>query len=417
MQFQISAAMLRVAVLSGVLLSACVGTTPLDPVPTLTPAATDATVVAPAPTRALPPLPTDTPAQSANTIAATGTASSTLTRTIALPIVSSGAEPTPSTAATNADETPQATTEPLPRISLNTQGINVADYSNMALPRDLGFGWVQVFNPPEYPIDGFKILYRVPLGDAISGSLEAVGVWADALEALARDRQGVINAYSIGNEVNLSREWAGGQPDPLAYTRLLAIAYARIKQADPGALVISAGIAPTGGDGDGFVDDLRYARAMFDAGALDVLDAYGFHPYGFAYEPERDPADPQAKGLLFRRAEAHRKLMAEFGAADKQIWATEFGWLIDPAEEGSTCQLQGMDWQRVSRNNQAKYVIRAYDYAAQNWPWMGPMFLWNLDFSRSPLYPDPCEQMKWFSLLDAAGNPRPLVNTLRDARR
>lgn len=386
------------------LLSACVGSTPPGPAPAPTNTTAAPTPVEPTNTAQ----PTATPVSVASaTPESSATPTRTLTRTVALPIVSGGAEPT----ATTQSE------PPLPRIALGDHGINVADYTDMALPRDLGFGWVQVFNPPEFPIDGFKILYRVPLGNAINGKAEDIGAWADALESLARDRQGVINAYSIGNEVNLSREWGGGQPDPWAYTQLLAIAYARIKQADPDALVISSGIAPTGGDGDGFVDDLKYARAMFESGALDVLDAYGFHPYGFAYEPERDPSDPQAKGLLFRRAEAHRKLMEEFGAADKQMWATEFGWLIDPQEEGSACTLQGMDWQRVSRQRQASYVIRAYDYAAQNWAWMGPMFLWNLDFSRSPLYPDPCEQMKWFSLLDAAGNQRPIAQALRDSRR
>jgi hypothetical protein len=147
------------------------------------------------------------------------------------------------------------------------------------------------------------------------------------------------------------------------------------------------------------------------------MDGYGFHPYGFAYEPERDPNDATAKGLLFRRAEAHRKLMQEFGASDKQMWATEFGWIIDAKEEGSACTFGGLDWQRVSRETQAAYVVRAYDYAQRNWTWMGPMFLWNYDFSRSSLYPDPCEQMKWFSILDASGNERPLAQALRVAAR
>ncbi len=311
---------------------------------------------------------------------------------------------------------PGSVDEPLPKISLKEQGINAADYGNLALPRELGFGWVQVFNPPEYPIDGFRILYRVPLNRAVSGQQADIDAWADALETLVRTRRGVINAYSIGNEVNLSREWGGAQPDPLRYTELLAIAYARIKSADPDALVVSAGIAPTGGDGDGFADDLRYARAMFEAGALDVMDAYGFHPYGFAYPPELSPDDAQAKGLLFRRAEAHRKLLEEFGAGDKKMWATEFGWLIDSSEEGVNCDFGSLNWQRVSRKQQASYVVRAYDYAAKNWPWMGPMFLWNADFSRSPLYADRCEQMKWFSLVDEQGVERPIVQALRSAR-
>lgn len=312
---------------------------------------------------------------------------------------------------------PTETPYPLPKISLAQHGINVVDYGNANLEalQPFRFGWIQVFNPPEYPIPNYKVLYRVPLGAAVSGDPAAVNAWADQLESLARERRGVIHAYSIGNEVNLSREWGGGQPNPLAYARLLAIAYARIKTADPDALVISAGIAPTGGDGNGAVDDLSYARALFEVGLADFIDGYGFHPYGFAYEPEHDPDDPQARGLLFRRAEAHRRLMEEFGAGDKQMWATEFGWLIDPREEGMTCSWPELNWQRVSRRQQAEYVVRAFDFAQKNWPWMGPMFLWNYDFSRAPQHADPCEQMKFFSMLDLRGNERPLMQVLRMA--
>ncbi len=339
---------------------------------------------------------------------------------ILLPNVSAGAgdaTPVPATLPPLLRAPVTGTPEPLPRLNLSAHGINVADYADANLKRiaDLKFGWIQVFNAPEYPIHGYKILYRVPLGAAISGQQADIDAFGEQLENLARERAGVINAYSIGNEVNLAREWGGQQPDPALYTRLLAVAYARIKTGDPDALVISSGIAPTGGDSAGAVDDLAYARAMFEAGALDVMDAYSFHAYGFVYEPERDPADAQTRGLLFRRAEAHRKLMEEFGGANKPMWATEFGWIIDASEEGASCAFEGLDWQRVSRDKQAAYVVRAYDYAGKNWPWMGPMFLWNYDFSRSPLYPEACEQMKWFSLLDAQGNERPVLSALRTA--
>jgi polysaccharide biosynthesis protein PslG len=293
------------------------------------------------------------------------------------------------------------------------RGINVADSTHVELLNELKFHWIEVFLPPDYPVPPFKILYRVPLENAVSGRLEDVNAWADKLERTARERRGLIQAYAIGNEVNLSREWSGGQPDPLLYTRLLTIAFARIKSGDPGAVVVSAGLAPTGGDGPGHMDDLTYARRMFEAGAANAFDAYGFHPYGFAYPPEQDPNTAQVPGLAFRRAEAHRALMEQFGAGQKQLWATEFGWLINPQEEGVSCAWPDLDWQRVSRAQQADYVKRAFAYAQTNWPWMGAMFLWNYDFSRSPLYPDPCEQMKWFSIVDPSGQPRPVVDALR----
>ncbi len=341
----------------------------------------------------------------------------------ALLLVACTAEPSPTPSPPPATPSPAPIPATLPALddtgwlSLAGEGVNVANYdaNNLQPLRALGFGWIQVFNPPEFPVEGFRVLYRVPLHDAASGEPAAINRWADQLESLARERRGVIHAYAIGNEVNLSREWGGQQPDPEAYAKLLAIAYARIKTADPTALVISAGIAPTGGNSDGAMDDLSYARTLFELGAADYMDAYGFHPYGFAYEPERDPSSPETGGLVFRRAELHRTLMESFGIADKLMWATEFGWLVDPAEEGLACTLPGLDWQRVSRAQQAEYVLRAFRFARQFWPWMGPMFLWNYDFSRSPLYPDPCEQMKFYSMLDNSGNERPLLAALRRA--
>lgn len=297
---------------------------------------------------------------------------------------------------------------------LNSErGVNVADWTHVDLLKDLKFQWIEVFLPPDYPIPPFKVLYRVPLGNAVSGRFEDINQWADGLERLARSHRSLIQAYAIGNEVNLSREWAGQQPEPLLYTRLLAIGYARIKTGDPSAIVISAGLAPTGGDGAGHGDDLLYAHTMFQAGASGLFDAYGFHPYGYAYPPEQDPNAANIGGLAFRRAEAHRALMEQYGAANKQMWATEFGWLMNPSEEGVTCAWPDLDWQRVSKAQQADYVKRALNYAKTNWPWMGAMFLWNYDFSRSSLYPDACEQMKWFSMIDSDGNNRPVVDALR----
>ncbi len=308
---------------------------------------------------------------------------------------------------------PTATPVPTPVPRKPGWGINVAEWKDLRIPYELGFDWIEVFLPPEYPIPPYKILYRVDLGKAVTGRQEEIDQFARVVEGVAYKSRGVIQAYQIGNEVNLSREWGGGQPDPVLYTRLLQIAHDKIKAVDPNAIVVSAGLAPTGGDGAGHADDLSYARQMLDAGAGNYFDVYGFHPYGFAYPPEQDPNDPNVNGLAFRRAEAHRALMEQYGLAGKQMWATEFGWLVDPQQEGGSCDWPDMNWQKVSLAQQADYARRAYDYAKANWPWMGVMFLWNYDFSRSPLYPNGCEQMKWFSILDPYGNPRPIVEALR----
>jgi hypothetical protein len=66
---------------------------------------------------------------------------------------------------------------------------------------------------------------------------------------------------------------------------------------------------------------------MYSAGAKGNFDILGSHPYGFAYPPEYDPG--AASGLAFRRAEQQYGVMVANGDGAKQVWATEFGWLLD----------------------------------------------------------------------------------------
>jgi hypothetical protein len=68
----------------------------------------------------------------------------------------------------------------------------------------------------------------------------------DFLHALASRYRGRIRAYEVWNEPNLAREWGGRPPNAAQYVSLLREAYRRIKQADQSAMVISAGMSPTG---------------------------------------------------------------------------------------------------------------------------------------------------------------------------
>ena len=60
------------------------------------------------------------------------------------------------------------------------------------------------------------------------------------------------------------------------------------------------------------------------------------------------------------------------GDATKQIWLLEFGWTTDTVNTAYS-------WFAVSPEQQADYIVRAYQYARTNWtPWIGPMFVWNI---------------------------------------
>lgn len=253
--------------------------------------------------------------------------------------------------------------------------------------------------------------------------------FAQFMGLVASRGQGKVAAYIIWNEPNLPREWDDRSPQPSWYAKMLQAVNPAIKAADPNALVVAAGMATIGGDGcaaaisatstqaaftqafltAGAVSDLDFIRGMYQNGAKDYFDALGTHPYGFASPPEKDPC--AVNGLAFRRVEQQRAVMAAQGDGEKPMWAIEFGWILDP---GAGCQNYGdwpsRWWQRVTPQDQADYLLRAYQYAFDNWPWMGVMSLFNLDFGAVPWY-NSCEPIRWYSIVyrenpqDPANNP------------
>ncbi|MCC6176966.1 MAG: cellulase family glycosylhydrolase [Chloroflexi bacterium] len=223
--------------------------------------------------------------------------------------------------------------------------------------------------------------------------------------AMAAHGRGTVVAYEILNEPNLPFEW-GGPPDPAGYTAFLKAAYAGIKAADPSALVIGGGPSPNTGGFGGTIEDFDFLNGMYAAGARGYMDALGVHNYGGNTEPERDPADC---GICFRRVEQYRALMVRNGDAGTPIWATEFGWLMDPG-----WGLGQYDWMKVSADQQADYIVRSYRYAVQNYPWMGGMLLSNLDASTSPYHTGPEDGLPWFAILNADYSPRPAWSAFQE---
>lgn len=208
-------------------------------------------------------------------------------------------------------------------------------------------------------------------------------------------------AYEIWNEPNLDYEW-GGAPDAAQYAALLKAGYQGIKAGDPQALVVSAGLATTGGSAaelawarrlygaEVVVPDLTFLREMYRAGARGYLDALGSHPYGGSYPPDTPPSQVTIP-IYFRRAEEQHQVMLEQGDSSP-VWATEFGWVL-----ATDCDLGEHEWMEVSEEQQAAYLAAAYAYADSRWPWMGPMFLFNLDLATVNWYQE-CDPVRWYSI-------------------
>ena len=208
-----------------------------------------------------------------------------------------------------------------------------------------------------------------PLENAPPAHLQDFG---DFCHALAEHYAGKVPAYQVWNEPNLAREWGGQPPDPAQYVELLKVCYIGIKTADPAALVISAGMSPTGSGPPEAMPDDQFIEKMYQAGAAPYFDLLGVHAAGFKEPPETSPDEAAAKYngnrfFCFRHAEDIHKIMERYGDGDKQVAILEFGWTTDLVNPEYA-------WHAVTEEQQADYLVRAYQYAQAHWsPWIGPM--------------------------------------------
>jgi len=239
----------------------------------------------------------------------------------------------------------------------------------------------------------------------------------DFLSVMASRYKGRIRAYEIWNEPNLAREWGGQPPNASQYVALSREAYRRIKQADPNAMVISAGLTPTGTwspeatPDDVYLDEMYKAMGGASSGYYDVL---GVHAAGYKAPPEISPEeadDNPAYGgerfFCFRRVEDLRRIMERYGDSAKQVAILEFGWTSDPIHEAYS-------WHAVSEEVKAEYFVRAYAWAKANWsPWIGLM---NLIYIADPDWTEADEQYWWAISLPGYPDfrPRPAYLKLKE---
>ncbi|MBX3012034.1 MAG: SH3 domain-containing protein [Caldilineaceae bacterium] len=221
---------------------------------------------------------------------------------------------------------------------------------------------------------------------------------------------GCINAYQIWNEPNLGREWGNSRPNPAQYVEMLRKTYAAIKRGNPNAIVISAGMAPTGDNSNAAMPDDLFYEEMYKAmgSSNGYFDMLGVHGAGFAAPPELDPAEaasnPKYGGyrfFAFRHVEDIRAIMVRYGDTNKRIVLLEFGWTFDSVN--ASYKWHGAD-AGITEMVQADYLKRAYIYATENWqPWIGLMSLLtmpNIDWLEDGNPQD--EEQYWWAIMSPA---------------
>ena len=224
--------------------------------------------------------------------------------------------------------------------------------------------------------------------------------------ALAERYQGKIEAYQVWNEPNLQREWAGYVPNATAYVKMLAACGTAIRAVDENAIIISAGLSPTGSRDVSALPDEEFLWEIYAAGGSPYFDVLGLHAPGYALPPEATAEDAAEyygattmRWARFRHVEDMRAIMVANGDADKQIAIMEMGWTTDnrPAEESI------YSWFGVTQEVQADYLARAYAYAAANWrPWVG--LIVTIYMADSSWTPD--DEHWWWAINEPAPPPQ-----------
>lgn len=242
-------------------------------------------------------------------------------------------------------------------------------------------------------------------------------------------------AIEVWNEPNLRREWNGAPLGGAEYMRLFDAAYNAIRSGEGGhsVTIVTAGLAPTGiNDGVTAIDDREFLRQLYAAGLSNPVYqniAIGVHPYGAANPPDArwcGQDDCGAPGynnhpswFFLNTIEDYRAIMEQNGDTGRQLWATEFGWgtyegFITPEGDPAPPPADPPYLQWIDQDTQANYILRAFEIA-QSKPYMGPMILWNLDYSHQDLI-DARDPRAAYALLRGGVDPlRPAFKLLEAA--
>ncbi|MBK7894204.1 MAG: cellulase family glycosylhydrolase [Anaerolineaceae bacterium] len=227
--------------------------------------------------------------------------------------------------------------------------------------------------------------------------------FGDFAAAVAERYNGRIRYYQLWNEPNGNGEWGNHQPvNPEQYTELLCTAYRRIKEVNPGAVVLAGALTPTVAINDGNLNDLIFLERMYAAGAgdcFDVMSAQGYGLWSGALDQRLKPNVINYPHNLYLR-----DVMVRHGDADKPIWISEMGWNVVP---------EGMEarFGRVTPEQQARFAVEAYERAQAEWPWVGVINTW---FLKRKDESELDQSFYYFRLLDADFTPQPVYEALAE---
>ncbi len=147
----------------------------------------------------------------------------------------------------------------------------------------------------------------------------ALAAWGNYVEAVVRHYSKLgVKHWEVWNEPTFDTFMGRGEKVK-TYARMLKIAYARAKKADPEAFVV--------GCSTGHVN-LAFIEGVLKAGGGRFMDAVSVHPYN---------SQPESYGMT-ERLNAVVRLLRKYGL-DAPIWVTEFGVATSQRSEAAAADL------------------------------------------------------------------------------
>jgi len=158
-------------------------------------------------------------------------------------------------------------------------------------------------------------------------------------------------------------------------------------------------------------------------GLANYVDGFGAHPSGYNVPPNavwqsaceaiqqtgnqhfNGACDNPHHSWSFRSTmEGYRNLALRYGAGNIPIWPTEFGWAAGGAFDPRYGYANDNDF-----DEQARWTVEAFQMM-RNWGWVGPAFLWNLNFR---VVADGTEKAQW-GIVRNDWSPLPIFHALRN---